>query len=178
MVVGDGSLNLRRDEPVLNRLEAVSDACANCVASSRENTDHVTIGRRQFISASVIAAAAAALAACGSSSTSNFTGPGSVGLSVKIADYPALANVGGVAILSSNGSPIAVVRTGAATFVALSLICPHQGSTINATTSGFRCPNHGATFNSTGTWTGGQRTSNMQSYSTTYDAAAGTLAIT
>jgi len=161
---------------VLNSLEAVSETCANCVASSSENTSHVTIGRRQFISASVMAAAAAALAACGSSS-SNFTAPGSVGLSVKIADYPALANVGGVATLSSNGSPIAVVRTGAATFVALSLICPHQGSTINATTSGFRCPNHGATFNSTGTWTGGQRTSNMQSYSTTYDAAAGTLAI-
>jgi Rieske Fe-S protein len=156
---------------VLNRLEA----CANCTASLGENRDSVTIGRRQFISASVIAAAAAALAACGGSAS--VTAPQSVGLSVKIADYPALANVGGVATLSSNGSPLAVVRTGAATFVALSLICPHQGSTINATTSGFRCPNHGATFNSTGTWTGGERTSSMHSYSTSYDAAAGTLAI-
>lgn len=163
---------------MLNLLESVSDACANCVASSGENTDHVTIGRRQFISASVIAAAAAALAACGSSSSSsNITAPGSVGLSVKVADYPALANVGGVAILSSNGSPIAVVRTGAAAFIALSLICPHQGTTVNATASGFRCPNHGATFTSTGTWTGGQRTTNMQSYTTSYDSVTGTLSI-
>jgi Rieske Fe-S protein len=160
---------------MLNRLEAISEACANCVASRGEKQDSVTIGRRQFISGSVMAAAAAALAACGGSS--NVTAPGSVGFSLKISDYAALATVGGVALVESNGSPIAVVRTGATTFVALSRICPHQGSTVNVTANGFLCPNHGATFTSTGTWTGGQRTSNMRSYTTSYDSVTGTLAI-
>jgi len=43
--------------------------------------------------------------------------------------------------------------------------------------SGFLCPGHGAQFNAAGQWVGGQRTSNMRSYSTTYDAAAGTITI-
>jgi thiosulfate dehydrogenase [quinone] large subunit len=132
--------------------------------------------RRKFVSLGAYAAAAAALAACAVSGTS-ITSPGSVGATVKIADYAALASVGGVAVTSLNGTPVAIVRTSATTFITLSRICPHQGSTINQITGGFRCPNHGATFNSTGTWTGGQRTSSMRSYTTTYDAAAGTLTI-
>lgn len=161
---------------MLNRFEAVSDACANCIASHRQNEDSVTIGRRQFLSASMMAAAAAALAACSAGSTS-ITAPSSVTLTVKVSDYATLATVGGVALVNANGSPIAVVRTGATTFVALSRVCPHRGTTVNATANGFLCPNHGATFNSTGTWTGGERTSNMRSYATSYDSTAGTITI-
>ncbi|HZK77616.1 MAG TPA: Rieske (2Fe-2S) protein, partial [Gemmatimonadaceae bacterium] len=87
------------------------------------------------------------------------------------------AAVGGVAVTSLNGTPIAIVRTGAATFITLSRVCPHQGSTIGQISGGFRCPNHGATFNTTGSWVSGQRTSNMRSYTTSYDAAAGTLTV-
>lgn len=161
---------------MLKRFEAVSDACANCIASHSQNEDSVTIGRRQFLSASMMAAAAAALAAC-SNSSSSITAPSSVTLTVKVSDYATLATVGGVALVNSSGSPIAVVRTGATSFVALSRVCPHKGTTVNVTANGFLCPNHGATFTSTGTWTGGQRTSNMRSYATSYDSVTGTITI-
>jgi Rieske Fe-S protein len=61
--------------------------------------------------------------------------------------------------------------------VALSRICPHQGGTIETSSGGFLCPNHGAQFDINGTWKGGQRTSNMRVYTTTYDAVTGTLTI-
>lgn len=133
--------------------------------------------RRKFVSLGAYAAAAAALAACAVSGGTDITSPGSVGATVKLSDYATLASVGGVAVTSLNGTPVAIVRTSSTTFLTLSRICPHQGSTINQISGGFRCPNHGATFNTTGTWIGGQRTSNMRSYATTYDAAAGTLTI-
>jgi Rieske Fe-S protein len=98
-------------------------------------------------------------------------------MTIKLSDQPSLSNVGGVALVTIASSPFAIVRTGASTFVALSRICPHQGSTVNQTSSGFLCPNHGAQFSSTGTWVGGQPTSNLHSYATTYDATAGTITI-
>ena len=76
-----------------------------------------------------------------------------------------------------DGIPLAIVRTGESTFAAFSRICPHQGSTINVTATGFQCPRHGATFNKEGQWIGGQPTSNMRSYPTTYDQATGTITI-
>lgn len=159
---------------MLTKIEAVTNACANC-ATRAASDEPATLGRREFLSASLMAAAAAALAACAGASDS--TAPGNVSATIKIADYATLANVGGVATLSAGGSPIAVVRTGATSFVALSRICPHQGSVVNPVTGGFLCPNHGAQFNTTGTWIGGERTSSMRSYPTQFDAATGTLSI-
>ncbi|HEY0779534.1 MAG TPA: hypothetical protein VGD56_16320 [Gemmatirosa sp.] len=52
-----------------------------------------------------------------------------------------------------------------------------RSRSVNIVSSGFYCPNHGAEFNATGTWTGGQRTSNLTSYPTSYDPATGTLTI-
>ena len=44
-------------------------------------------------------------------------------------------------------------------FVAYSLRCPHQGTTVNIVgTTSWKCPNHDATFDANGTWTGGQLT--------------------
>lgn len=133
--------------------------------------------RRKFVSFGAYAAAAAALAACAAGGGTDITSPGSVGATVKVSDYAALANVGGVAVTTINETPVAIVRTSSTAFLTLSRICPHQGSTVNVVSGGFKCPNHGATFNSSGTWTGGQRTSSMRSYNTTYDSAAGTLTI-
>jgi cytochrome b6-f complex iron-sulfur subunit len=133
------------------------------------------IDRRRFITLSAYAAAATALAAC--AVTDGATAPTTLNASIKVGDFSALANVGGVATTNIGGSPVAIVRTGATTFITLSRICPHQGSTVNATSTGFKCPNHGATFSSTGTWTGGERTSSMRSYTTSYDAATGTLTV-
>lgn len=134
------------------------------------------IGRRTFLAQSALLAAAAALAACAAGG--DLTAPTLDGqATISISNYPALATVGGIALVTIQSSPFAVVRTGTSSFVTLSRICPHQGSTVNQSGSGFLCPNHGAQFNSVGTWVGGQPTSSLRSYATTYDAAAGTLTI-
>lgn len=141
------------------------------------------IGRRAFLSQATLAAVAALLAdACGSGvwdpvSPSANTIP-STGLSFVLANYPALATVGGIAkVIDPTGAPLALVRTGSSSFTALSLVCPHQGTTVNVSGSGFLCPNHGARFAADGTWTGGQVTTNLTSYAVTFDAAAGSLTI-
>ena len=81
----------------------------------------------------------------------------SAGLAVTIANWPPLANLGGavgsVGIVAGVG--VAVVRTGANSFAAFSMRCPHQGTTIRVenfsnTGSAFHCPNHDALWNSSG----------------------------
>jgi hypothetical protein len=135
-----------------------------------------TLDRREFLERTLLVAAAGFLAGCVGSPTAATLTP----TTVRIADYPALASVGGIAVIDngrSSGAPVAVARTGEAAFVALSLICPHRGSTVQSLGSSFQCPTHGALFSINGSWTGGQPTSNMSRYNATYDATAGTLAI-
>lgn len=136
------------------------------------------IDRRGFLAQGATAAMALALVACGlSASTPTSPGKLSQQLTVNLADYPDLANVDGVAYVSANGTPIALVRTSASAFVALSRICPHAGNTVGVASYGFYCPGHGAQFNFSGSWIGGQPTSNLMSYPTQYNAAAGTVTI-
>jgi Rieske Fe-S protein len=151
--------------------------CSGCAPAQTTETVRDGIGRRTFLAQSALLAAGALLAACAAGDT---TAPGTTISSttdIKLSDFPALATVGGIALVNVSGNPLAIVRTGDASFVTLSRICPHQGSTINPSGSGFLCPGHGARFNSTGQWVGGQSTSNMRSYATSYDAAAGTITI-
>jgi Rieske Fe-S protein len=142
----------------------MSDACGAC------------LGRREFLAKSAMfAAAAAALSACG---LTDATGPQlSSSVDITVADHPSLATVGGIALVTAGGERLAIVRTGATSYVALSRVCPHQGATVGVNGSGFRCPEHGATFNSTGTWTGGEHTSNMHAYSTSFNATTGVLTV-
>ena len=136
------------------------------------------LDRRTFLAQGAMATMAAALAACGLSSGFP-TAPGSLSspMTISVASYSALANIDGVAYLDANGSPLAVVRTGTSTFIALSRICPHAGSTVNTASGGFLCPGHGAEFDYSGRWIGGQRTSSLTSYPTQFDAATGMLTI-
>lgn len=136
------------------------------------------LDRRSFLVRSALLAAAAALAACGGVG-GDITSPGLGGpATIKVTDYASLANVGGVAMVSLGGSPVAIVRTGADTFEALSRVCPHQGGiVVQNGSSGFYCPNHGARFDIDGRWVGGQRTSSLRSYNTSFDAATETLTI-
>lgn len=149
--------------------------CAHCAEQSGTS-------RREFIATSAASAVAALLATACGGGASNFTGvnTGPVSLSVQVSNYSALANVGGMAQVDNGGTPIAAVRTGANSFAAFSLICPHNGCTVgvSSSTSTFVCPCHGAQFASSGVWTGGQRTSNLQSLTTSYDATTGVLTIT
>jgi Rieske Fe-S protein len=155
-------------------VDAMSGRACPCVA-----TDGAVraIARREFVTGAAAALAALALAACGN--TGDFTtSPGTVAsTSLELSNFPALANVGGVATTSVSGTPIAIVRTSASTFSAFSRICPHQGTTINVLANEFQCPRHGATFNLSGQWIGGQRTSNLVSYPVAYDATSATLTI-
>src|SRR4051812_824145 len=107
----------------------IGDECAGCMS------------RRAFVSQAAAAAALVALAACAST---DMTGPTSIGSTINISDHPELAAVGGVATFNLKGTPVAVVRTAETTFVTLSRVCPHQGSTVNSNGNGFTCPNHGA----------------------------------
>lgn len=139
--------------------------------------------RREFIAQATLAAVAAMLTACGDGEIGG-VGPAAPTVidndfTIRLADYPALQRVGGIARVASTASnPIAVTRTGANSFVALSLVCPHAGyKPIDITSSGFRCPNHDALFAADGNWVGGQRTRDLQSYPVAYDAGAGTLTI-
>jgi cytochrome b6-f complex iron-sulfur subunit len=142
-----------------------------------EGTDLTAIGRRTFLVQSGILAAITALSACGLSG-GDITAPNvPANSTIKVSDYASLANVGGVAMITLGSAPVAIVRTGTSSFIALSRICPHQGGTVQLSGNNFVCPNHGATFNTSGQWIGGQRTSSLHSYSTAYDSATGTLTI-
>lgn len=144
------------------------------------------VDRRAFLSQSAMLVAGSLLAAsCGDGDIGGAAGiflppGGSSGLVVSLADFPALASVGGTARVDAGGSrPVAVTRTGDTTFVALSMICPHAGyKPIQIAPPGFKCPNHGAEFEPNGNWVGGQKTSDLVRFSVAYDAAAGTLTIT
>jgi Rieske Fe-S protein len=135
------------------------------------------IGRRTFLVQSGILAAIAAPSACGLSS-GDVTAPSiPSNTSISVSNYPALANVGGVAMVTIGSAPLAIVRTGTSSFVALSRVCPHQGGIVQLQSNDFVCPQHGATFNLSGQWIGGQRTNSLHSYATSYDSATGTLTI-
>jgi cytochrome b6-f complex iron-sulfur subunit len=150
--------------------------CGDCLPRAEATESTSGIGRRTFLAQSALMAAAAALAACAGGT--DLTAPSLTGATtLKVSDYSSLATVGGVALVTISSSPFAIVRTGASSFVTLSRVCPHQGSIVNQSGTGFLCPNHGAQFSSTGTWVGGERTSSLRSYTTTYDAAAGTITI-
>ena len=82
---------------------------------------------------------------------------GTPGLAVTIANFPSLANIGGVAgsVGMVNGGPVALARASATTFLAFSMRCTHAGTTVNTENfrnsgSAFHCPNHGALFDNAG----------------------------
>jgi cytochrome b6-f complex iron-sulfur subunit len=151
-------------------MTVMGDACGGC-----------GVDRRAFLSKSAMLVAGSLLAAsCGDGEIGGVLGPGgTTGLVVTLADFPALATVGGTARVDGGSSrPVAVTRTGAATFVALSMICPHAGyRPIQITSAGFVCPNHGAEFEADGNWVGGQNTRDLSRFTVVFDAGAGTLTI-
>jgi len=68
-------------------------------------------------------------------------------LSVQLGKIPALANVGGsVRIGIIKGQPVAISRTGDATYIAFSLTCPHQNVPVTKVETGWRCEAHGSEF--------------------------------
>lgn len=142
-----------------------------------------SLPRRAFVGRGALGALGAlVLSACGDGDiggtypTDPFpTGP----LTINLSDFPELAVVGGLARVDGDSpTPVAIVRTGPTTFDAISLVCPHQGATVDLVApSSFRCPSHLAEFSATGVWTGGKSTGDLTALGVTYDASAGTLTI-
>ena len=141
--------------------------------------DADVIDRRGFFEQSVRLAALALLAGTGAcAAVDSTTGPSiSQDVTVTLADYPALAQAGGVARISGVSPPVAVANLGGGSFTALSLICTHAGGTVQWNGSEFVCPIHGARYADDGHWTGGTRTSSLRTYPLDYDATAGTVTI-
>ena len=72
-------------------------------------------------------------------------------LSVKLSSQSALSKVGGtVKIGSIKGLPVAITRTGTATYTAFNLICPHQGAIVEKFADGWVCNVHMSKFESDG----------------------------
>lgn len=139
-------------------------------------------GRREFLTRAGLAAVSGLLlGSCGAlvdlfkpgGSTQLSGGP----LTINVADYPALATVGGIALLRNVPAPMAAVRASETAFLVFSRTCPHQGSTIGLNGTGFRCPNHGAQFDAGGNNVGGFRTGSLGRYTATFDATNGVLTI-
>jgi nitrite reductase/ring-hydroxylating ferredoxin subunit len=138
------------------------------------------VDRRTFLAQTALAAGVGAFLAGCAAGGSDITAPQFSGpLVVTPAAFPALSTLGGIArVDGGEGSPVAVVRTGDAQYAAFSLVCPHQGATVNIGGPGFQCPQHGARFATDGTWVGGQPTSNLRALSVAYDSSNGSLTIT
>ena len=136
--------------------------------------------RREFLSQATLTAVAVVLAACsgdggggggvtGPAATPNpEPTPGTSGssLTVTLGSFSALANVGGIAAVGNLGTkPVAVVRTGTASYTALSRICTHAGCDVNVAGNGFSCPCHGSKFDSQGQATQGPAQTALQRFS-------------
>jgi Rieske Fe-S protein len=98
-----------------------------------------------------LCAASAGLVACGSSLPT--LTPAGTQLTLSYAQFPALRSAGGSAVVSvKDGFPLAVVRTGDATAVALSATCTHAACILvyDSAHSQLHCDCHGANFDLAG----------------------------
>jgi cytochrome b6-f complex iron-sulfur subunit len=99
----------------------------------------------------LLCGAAVELAACDSSLPT--VAPAGNQLTLPYAQFPALASPGGGVVVDVEGGfPLAVVRTGDATAVALSATCTHAGCTLkyDASRDWLHCDCHNADFDLAG----------------------------
>ncbi len=77
-------------------------------------------------------------------------------VAVTVSAFPALARAGGVVNLGTvKGRPVAVVGLGKNSYRAVSLVCTHQGTTVQQSGAIWKCPNHGSQFKLDGTFISG-----------------------
>lgn len=83
-------------------------------------------------------------------------------VSVQVRSVPGLSKIGGVVSIGDvKGRPVALARTGASTYMAFSLLCPHQGVTVVRDAKGWNCPAHGSQFEVNGKLVLGPATTNL-----------------
>ncbi len=138
------------------------------------------LSRREFLARSAAAAAGAAVVATGCGDGQ--FGPSAVQastqkVSVQVASVSALASTGTLVQVGPTQNYVAVKRTGTTTFVALSMICTHEGCPTLIRSNRFECDCHGAVYDNSGRVLQGPANRNLPTVQTAYDAATDTLTI-
>jgi Rieske Fe-S protein len=114
------------------------------------NQDH-EINRRALLSGACALLAITGLGALPASANSGIRKLGNGRVSVNLKSIPELSKVGGsVGIGNVKGKPVAITRTGASSYIAFSLSCPHQGVKLTQATTGWVCDAHGSEFEADG----------------------------
>ena len=101
-----------------------------------------------------------------------------VDVTLTLAAEPALGAVGGIVVVGTGLRRVAVVRSGASSFRAFSLVCPHAGGPVGVEDGAFRCPVHGSRFGTDGGLVRGPATVGLQEFAVAVDAGAGTVRVT
>ena len=140
------------------------------------------VSRRDFVARGTLAlAGVAAIAACGNGQF----GPVAVQVpegqySLKVSTLPDLAITGQLVVPPGNQF-VAIKRTGSLTFVALSIVCTHQGCLTQLRSNALVCPCHDSQFDANGAVTqqpvGGGTATALRRLATLYDPNSDTLTI-
>jgi len=134
------------------------------------------LNRRDFLAKSAFAAAALmAIEACGDGQIGP-PAPRSVAgdpllplggpVTIKLSDFPALADTG--VIVDIPNKQRTVMRTGPASFLALSKLCSHQQCDIDIKGDHYECPCHGSQFSTSGGVTKGPASRSLQQFTTQF----------
>lgn len=84
-------------------------------------------------------------------------------LSIRLASIPELSEVGGAVMIGSvKGTQAGLARTGPSSYVAFSLICPHQKVLVQREGDGWVCKAHGSEFEADGDLLLGPATSRLK----------------
>lgn len=96
-----------------------------------------------------------------------------------LADYPDLADVGGMVELASDVTgydyPMFVRNEGNDEFTVLGAFCNHEGCSVQSSSSGFQCPCHGATFAPDGVLRNGPATADLARFDAMSDGTTLTI---
>ncbi len=137
----------------------------NAPASRGSCVDCARFDRRGFLSTASLVSLGMLVAACGDGTIGgprDIPGIALTPLRVDPKLLPALTEIGGRAVVMPiDGAPMVVERLSTSKYRAFLLACPHKGTTVDLTPSGFLCPNHGARFSRDGLWLGGQDTTDL-----------------
>ena len=136
--------------------------------------------RKEFINALGVSTASLLLATCfgacskaGGTDNGNTMSPPLPPTSTNV-DFVLDLNQSENANLATSGgfvykNGIIIARTTSGNYIAVSMACTHQGTTLvyEGTNNRFYCNNHGSTFSNTGTVNNGPASTNLKQYNTT-----------
>ena len=135
------------------------------------------VGRREFLVKSAFIAGGLVLTLSGAGSV---LGGAFEDLTVRIDEKSPLNKIGGSTSVKSSAGEIIIVRTGDASFVAVSAKCTHKGGPLeyDADTKQFVCDWHGSKFGTDGSNVSGPAKKPIGAYPATGSSTSVTVKIT